>query len=228
MSSAQNGRMPVEPPPTPWRIPTPRRTDREGLVGVGADLAPGTMLSAYRAGAFPMPMHGVLGWFSPDPRAVLPVDGVHVSRSLARSRRRFEVRIDTAFADVVAACGDPARPGGWITADMAAAYDLLHALGWAHSIEVWSDGRLAGGLFGIAIGGLFAAESKFHRVTDASKVAVVALTEHLAAAGDGSSRLVDVQWSSDHLATLGVVEIPRATYLRRLQAALELPSAFDG
>ena len=221
--------VPVEPPPTSWRIPTPRRTDREGLVGIGADLQPGTMLSAYRAGVFPMPMRAMLGWFSPDPRAVLPVDGVHVSRSLARSRRRFDIRIDTAFTDVVAACANPGRPGGWITRDMATAYDTLHELGWAHSVEVWSaDDQLAGGLFGIAVGGLFAAESKFHRETDASKVAVVALADLVAAAGDGGKRLIDVQWSSDHLATLGVVEISRAAYLRRLDAALELASPFDG
>lgn len=220
--------MPAEPPPTTWQIPTPRRTDAEGLVGVGADLAPGTMLAAYRSGVFPMPVQGVLGWFSPDPRAVLPVDAVHASRSLTRSRRRFQVRIDSAFEAVVVACADPARPGGWITPEMVAAYGALHELGWAHSIEVWTpEGRLAGGLFGIAIGGLFAAESKFHHDTGASKVAVVALAELVAAAGDGRDRLVDVQWSSDHLATLGVIEISRAAYLRRLQVALTLPSPFD-
>jgi len=220
--------MPVEPPPSPWRIPTPRRTGAVGLVGVGADLAPGTMLAAYRAGVFPMPVQNVIGWFSPDPRAVLPVDGVHVSRSLARSRRRFQVRTDTAFGEVVSACGEPTRPGGWITAGMVAAYGELHELGWAHSVEVWSqDDHLAGGLFGIAVGGLFAAESKFHRDTDASKVAVVALAELLAAAGNGSDRLIDVQWSSPHLASLGVVEISRTAYLRRLATALDLPSPFD-
>ena len=144
-----------------------------------------------------------------------------------RSRRRFEVRVDTAFGEVVAACGDPARPGGWITPAMVAAYDRLHALGWAHSVEVWTaDGQLAGGLFGIAIGGLFAAESKFHRETDASKVAVAALAELVAAAGDSSDRVIDVQWSSDHLASLGVVEISRTAYLRRLGTALALPSPF--
>jgi len=220
--------MPVEPPPSPWRIPTPRRTSAEGLVGVGADLAPGTMLAAYRAGVFPMPVQNVIGWFSPSPRAVLPVDGVHVSRSLARSRRRFQVRTDTAFGEVVSACGDPTRPGGWITAGMVGAYGELHELGWAHSVEVWSqDDHLAGGLFGIAVGGLFAAESMFHRDTDASKVAVVALAELLAAAGNGSDRLIDVQWSSPHLASLGVVEISRTVYLRRLATALDLPSPFD-
>ncbi len=220
--------MPVEPPPTAWRIPSPRRTDAEGLVGVGADLAPGTMLAAYRSGAFPMPVGRALGWFSPDPRAVLPADDVHVSRSLARSRRRFEMRVDTAFGQVVAACGDRSRPGGWITPAMASAYDALHELGWAHSVEVWSaDDELAGGLFGIAIGGLFAAESKFHRTTDASKVAVAALADLVAAAGDASRRLIDVQWSSPHLASLGVVEITRATYLRRLAGALDPPSPYE-
>lgn len=214
--------MPVEPPPTPWRIPTPRRTDAEGLVGVGADLEPGTLLAAYRSGVFPMPVQGALGWFSPDPRAVLPVDAVHESRSLARASRGFEVRIDTAFAEVVAACADPRRPGGWITAEMSEAYDRLHALGWAHSVEVWSPRGLAGGLFGIGVGGFFAAESKFHHETDASKAAVVALARRMA--GSGPAALVDVQWSSPHLATLGVVEVRRAAYLRLLAAALELES----
>ena len=206
---SHNGGVPVEPPPTSVADPDaaphrPRRAGRgRGRSGAGDDARrlPGRGVSRCRCS-------DVLGWFSPDPRAVLPVDGVHVSRSLARSRRRFEVRIDTAFAEVVAACGDPARPGGWITPDMIEAYALLHTLGWAHSVEVWSaEGTLAGGLFGIAIGGLFAAESKFHRDTDASKVAVVALAELVGAAGDAADRVIDVQWSSDHLATLGVVEI---------------------
>lgn len=217
--------MPVEPPPTTWRIPTPRRTGAEGMVGIGADLEPGTLLAAYRSGVFPMPVQGQLGWFSPDPRAVLPVRDVHESRSLARVSRRFEVRVDTAFAEVVAACGDPGRPGGWITPEMSDAYDRLHALGWAHSVEVWSEHGLAGGLFGIAVGGFFAAESKFHHETDASKVAVVALARRMALVS--ADALVDVQWSSPHLATLGVVEVRRSVYLRRLVGALSLDSPWD-
>jgi leucyl/phenylalanyl-tRNA--protein transferase len=196
------------------------------VVGVGADLEPGTLLTAYRSGVFPMPSDGVLAWWSPEPRAVLPLDGLRVTRSLRKSCRRFEVRVDTAFGEVVAACADPRRPHGWITDDVAQAYSRLHALGWAHSVEAWSvdDGALAGGLYGVAIGGLFAGESMFHRVTDASKVALVGLVSLLREGGHGGGgRLLDVQWLTPHLASLGAIEIPRVEYLRRLSAALSLP-----
>lgn len=216
--------MPIEPPPTRWQLPDPARADPDGVVGVGADLEPGTLLHAYRRGIFPMPLgaDGPIGWWSPDPRGVLPLDGLRVSRSLRRSCRRYEVRVDTAFAEVVGACADPRRGGGWITAPIARAYGRLHDLGWAHSIEAWDGEGLAGGLYGVAIGGLFAGESMFHHRTDASKVALAALMEVLSADG-AAGRLVDVQWRTDHLASLGVVEIPRQTYLARLAAALELP-----
>ncbi len=198
----------------------------EDLVAVGADLAPGTLLAAYSAGLFPMGLgrHGrsPIGWWSPDPRGVLPLDGLRVPRSLAKSCRRFEVRFDTAFADVVRGCADPGRSGRWITRSVAAAYEDLHALGWAHSVECRRDGVLVGGLYGVAVGGLFAGESMFHRETDASKVALVALVEVLRAAGDADRRLIDVQWRTDHLATLGVVEVPREDYLRRLPRALSV------
>ena len=132
---------------------------------------------------------------------------------------------DRAFGDVVAGCADPRRPGGWITPEMRAAYGELHALGWAHSIEVWdAGGTLAGGLYGVEVGGLFAAESKFHRRTDASKVALVALVERLRAAG--GERVLDVQWTTPHLRSLGARDVPRAEYLRRLPAALAAPPAF--
>ena len=201
-------------------------------MGVGADLEPGTILAAYRSGLFPMPVEpGLMGWWSPDPRGVLPLDGLRVSRSLRRSCARFEVRVDTAFPAVVAACADASRSGHWITGEIAAAYVRLHQLGWAHSVEAWSldDGRLAGGLYGIAVGGLFAGESMFHHRTDASKVALVALVELLggpAAAAEG--RLLDVQWRTDHLASLGVIEVDCSTYRRRLARALTLalPPAF--
>jgi leucyl/phenylalanyl-tRNA--protein transferase len=196
-------------------------------VGVGADLEPGTILAAYRTGLFPMPVDdGMLAWWSPEPRGVLPLDGLHVSRSLRKSCARFDVRVDTAFAEVVAACADRARVGHWISDEIAAAYVQLHRLGWAHSVEAWSveDGRLAGGLYGIAVAGLFAGESMFHRRADASKVALVALVDLLgAAAGAAEGRLLDVQWRTDHLASLGVVELDRATYRRRLARALTLP-----
>ncbi|WP_019877722.1 leucyl/phenylalanyl-tRNA--protein transferase [Sporichthya polymorpha] len=225
--------MPVEPEPTPWAFPPVEVADPLGLVGVGADLEPGTLLAAYRSGIFPMPesRRGPMGWWSPDPRGVLPVDGVHVSRSLRRTRRRFTITVNSAFDEVVAACADPRRPHGWISPALRGAYRRLHDLGWAHSVEVrTADGALAGGLFGLAIGGFFAGESMFHRVTDASKAAVAAVGE-LLAAGDGpaAQRLFDVQWTTDHLRTLGSVDVPRPEYLRRLERALELPlpPAFD-
>jgi len=185
------------------------------------------VLAAYRNGLFPMPVEdGLMAWWSPQPRAVLPLDGLRVSRSLRKSCARFEVRVDTAFSAVVAACADSDRPGRWITEDIAAAYVKLHQLGWAHSVEAWSldGGELAGGLYGIATGGLFAGESMFHRRSDASKVALVALVDLLGGpAGAGEGRLLDVQWRTDHLASLGVVEVDRATYRERLAPALRLP-----
>ena len=225
--------MPTEPPPTPWAFPDPRPV-RDDLVGAGADLEPGTVLAAYRAGFFPMPLDpeprrgaALMGWWSPVRRGVLPLDGLHVSRSLRRSLRHFEIRVDTAFEEVLEACADPRREHGWISRDIKAAYLRLHDLGWVHSVEAWRDGELAGGLYGVATAGLFAGESMFHRRTDASKVALAGLVDLLSDEHAGS-RLVDVQWRTDHLATLGVVEIPREEYLARLGRALAvpLPAAF--
>src|SRR5215213_621307 len=219
--------MPIEPAPCAWAFPPPEAADDQGLLALGADLEPGTLLAAYRSGAFPMPVRGVreLPWFSPDPRGVVPLAEFRPSRSLRRSARRFTVSHDTAFADVVAGCADPRRPGGWITPAMRAAYERLHALGWAHSIEVWDEcGVLAGGLYGVEIGGLFAAESKFHVRPDASKVALAALVDRLRAAG--GERVLDVQWTTPHLCSLGARDIPRAEYLRLLAVALPTPPAF--
>ena len=221
---------PVEPPPSAYRFDPLAAPPGEDLVAVGGDLQPGTLLAAYRAGLFPMGVgprgRPPMGWWSPDPRGVLPLDGLRVSRSLRRSVRRFEVRVDTAFEDVVAGCADPGRAGRWITGEVAQAYGRLHRLGWAHSVECWREGRLAGGLYGLAVGGLFAGESMFHRETDASKVALVALVELLARDGD-IRRLFDVQWRTEHLASLGVIEVPRVEYLRRLRIALPCdPPAF--
>jgi leucyl/phenylalanyl-tRNA--protein transferase len=215
--------MPIEPPPTRWRFPPVDVADEHGIVAIGGDLEAGTLLAAYRHGLFPMPVgpDGPLAWWSPDPRGILPLRGLHVSRSLRRSLRRYEIRIDTAFADVMAGCADPSRPGGWITPAFESAYGALHALGWAHSVEAWDGDGLAGGLYGVAIGGLFAGESMFSRRTDASKVALVALVDLLEAAG-GEGRLLDVQWATEHLATLGVDEVPRPAYLARLRRALDL------
>jgi len=180
------------------------------------------MLAAYARGMFPMDLaDGRLAWWSPDPRGVLVPGDVHVSRSLRRSMSAFEFTVDEDFGAVIRACRD-ARPNEvWITADFVDAYERLHEMGWAHSIEVRSAGRLVGGLYGVEVGGLFAAESKFHRVSDASKAAVVHLASALAAAGD--DRLVDVQWRTGHLASLGVTAIARREYLDRLPGLTAVP-----
>lgn len=213
----------IEPPPNTWQFPPPAAADGEGFVAVGADLEPGTLLAAYSRGLFPMPFRGrsagdsQIGWWSPDPRGILPLDGQIASRSLRASRRRFETRLDTSFTEVMTRCGDPSRPHGWINNEFIDAYSRLHALGWAHSIEIWRDDNLVGGLYGVRIGGFFAGESKFHTETDASKVAVVETVEWLRATG---GKLFDVQWCTPHLATLGAVEISRESYLRQLSAAI--------
>jgi leucyl/phenylalanyl-tRNA--protein transferase len=160
-----------------------------------------------------------IAWFSPDPRGVLPLDGLRVSRSLRRSLRGFEVRMDTCFRAVMEACGDLRRPGAWINRDFVDAYGRLHDLGWAHSIEIYrpGDDELVGGLYGIRIGGMFAGESMFHSATDASKAALVHTVDWLRRIG---VTLFDVQWRTPHLASLGVVEIPRTRYLAELHEAL--------
>ncbi|MDE9366411.1 leucyl/phenylalanyl-tRNA--protein transferase [Luteipulveratus sp. YIM 133132] len=218
--------MPVEPPPTTWDLGSARMDVPDDLIAVGADLEPGTVLSAYRLGLFPMGLgaHGrpPIGWWSPVRRGVLLRDDLHVSRSMRRSVRRFEVTVDTRFEDVVAACADPSRSGRWITRDIRAAYGRLHELGWAHSVEVWAGEDLVGGLYGVAVGGLFAGESMFHRSTDASKVAVHAL-HHIVYADGAPERIIDVQWRTPHLATLGVREMSRETYRKALGAALRIP-----
>lgn len=194
---------------------------------MGADLEPGTLLAAYRSGLFPMRIQrdGPLGWWSPDPRGILPLDGMVVHRSLRRATRRFAVTVDTAFTEVMQGCADERRPGGWIDDSFVRAYTVLHELGWAHSVEVWSGAasgpaELVGGLYGVAIGGLFAGESMFHRVRDASKVALLATVEILRG---GGGTLFDVQWRTPHLESLGVVEISRAAYGDRLASALARP-----
>jgi leucyl/phenylalanyl-tRNA--protein transferase len=220
--------VPIEPAPSAWIFPPADTADEHGVVGIGADLEPGTLLAAYRSGLFPMPAgRRRLAWWSPDPRGILPVDGLPVSRSLRKSCARFEVRVDTVFGEVVEACADPRRPHGWITKDIRHAYEKLHRLGWAHSVETWWEGRLVGGLYGVAVGGLFAGESMFHRETDASKVALVALVGLLDPHPD---TLLDVQWTTPHLRSLGAVDVPRSEYLRRLALALRrpLPAAFAG
>jgi len=215
------------PPPAPltpcrFRFPDPARADADGLLAEGGDLEPSTLIAAYRAGIFPWPYeHHELLWWSPDPRAILPLESLHVSRSLARRLRqqRFRVTLNAAFADVIAGCAD--REETWITPALRAAYERLHALGWAHSVEVWSaDGTLAGGLYGVAVGALFSAESMFHRARDASKVALVALVEHARHVG---LTLLDVQVPSEHLTSLGAQTIPRRDYLVRVADAVRQP-----
>ena len=228
------GGPPVEPLPSRYGFgDVAAAGPGEELLGVGADLEPGTVLAAYRAGLFPMPVsrRGAVGWWSPDPRGVLPLGALRVSRSLRVACRRYEIRVDTAYDEVVRACADPKRPGSWIRKDVIAAYRRLHDLGWVHSVEAWTVGadgrdRLAGGLYGVAVGGLFAGESMFHRDRDASKVALVGLVELLGA--DGHERLLDVQWATGHLVSLGAVEVARPAYLAMLAEALPLPQPTMG
>jgi leucyl/phenylalanyl-tRNA--protein transferase len=214
--------MPIEPPPSPWLLPDPALADPgSDVVGIGADLAPGTLLEAYRCGMFAMHVDGgEIGWWSPDPRGVLPIDALRVTKSMRRSAKRFRISVDEAFGEVMLGCGDRPNEERWINDEIVAGFTRLHDLGWAHSVEVWLDDRLVGGLYGVEIGGLFAGESMFHRERDASKVALMALVDRLRAAG--GARLLDVQWVTHHLGTLGAVEIPRIEYLELVRHAVEL------
>jgi len=210
--------MPIEPLPTPWEFPPADAFGPDDLVALGADLEPGTLLAAYRRGLFPMPYsRRRLGWWSPDPRGILPLDGLRVSRSLRKACARLEVRFDTCFETVMRACSRPGLDTSWIDDSFVDAYTRLHELGWAHSVETWSGDRLVGGLYGVRIDGLFAGESMSHTETDASKVALVALVDWLRATG---ATLLDTQWSTPHLASLGVVDVARHEYLDLLADAL--------
>jgi leucyl/phenylalanyl-tRNA---protein transferase len=217
------------PGPSRWRFPDPATAGEDGLVGVGADLEPATLLDAYRQGIFPWPHPGApLPWFSPDPRGVIPLDGVAVARSLRVRLRRcgWETTVDRAFAAVIDACADRPRPSGvrgegtWITPPMRTAYRRLHELGHAHSLEVWDGDELVGGLYGIGVGGVFTGESMFHVATDASKVALVDLVARLVQAG---GRLIDVQVVTPHLASLGARDLPRAEFLALLARVRDVP-----
>jgi leucyl/phenylalanyl-tRNA--protein transferase len=204
-----------------WSFPPPERWPDGDLIAVGGDLEPATLINAYSRGIFPMEVTALrkkLGWWSPDPRGIVPLDGLRVTKSMRQSARRFEVRVDTCFLEVMRACGDPSREDGWITEEFVGAYARLHTLGWAHSVEVFDrDGRLAGGLYGVRIKGLFAGESMFHAQRDASKVALMALIDRM---NESGMRLLDVQWCTTHLASLGAIEVPRGEYLRLVGDAL--------
>ncbi len=187
---------------------------------------PGLLLRAYREGLFPMALEdGDIGWFSPDPRGIIPLDAFHVPARLARVIRsgRFEVRVDTAMTDVIRACAEGREEGTWISEQIVRSYLVLFALGYAHSVEVWREGRLVGGLYGVHQAGAFFGESMFHRETDASKVALAALVDRLRARG---FTLLDTQWVTPHLKRFGAIEIPRAEYLERLADALAQDCTF--
>lgn len=205
-------------PPCPYDFPAAGRARADGVVGIGGDFAPSTVVAAYRQGIFPWPHPEQEHlWFSPDPRAVIELDGLHISRRLARTigQGRFRVTMNAAFDEVVVLCAER-EEGTWITPAYRDGYGALHRLGWAHSFEVWTaDGSLVGGLYGVAIGGLFGAESMFHRVSDASKVAMAALMQRARESGGG---LVDVQVITAHTRRMGAVDISRREYLRRLAA----------
>lgn len=190
------------------------------------------LISAYAGGWFPMAVDGgEIRWFSPDPRGIIPLDGFHVPARLARVVRRglFRIRIDTAFDAVIRACAEAERdrddPGTWISEEIIQSYQMLHARGFAHSVEAWREERLVGGLYGVALRGAFFGESMFHTETDASKVALVALVERLRECG---FVLLDTQWVTGHLEQFGAIEIPRKQYLESLEAALAVqPAPFN-
>jgi leucyl/phenylalanyl-tRNA--protein transferase len=207
--------------PSRFSFPPSSQWGDEDVVAVGGDLEPGTLIAAYRNGLFPMSLQelqGVVVWWSPNPRGILPLDNLRVTRSMRQSAKRYDVRIDTCSHAVIRACADPSRERGWLTEEYIAAYTTLHRLGWAHSIEVFDrDGKLAGGLYGVRIDGLFAGESMFHTQRDASKVALMSLVELMREAG---MTLLDVQWRTDHLESLGAIEVSRGRYLALLAEAL--------
>jgi leucyl/phenylalanyl-tRNA--protein transferase len=213
---------------SPSRFPDPRTGPGDAPLAWGGDLHPATLLDAYRHGIFPWPGgDGTVFWWSPDPRAVIPLDGLRVSRSLRRSLRDGNLRctVDKAFPAVVAACADRPGEGTWITPRLRAAYRGLHDRGFAHSVETWerATGRLVGGLYGVTLGGAFMGESMFHRVPDASKVALVTLVERLRQRG---FLLLDAQVPTVHLRSLGAVELARAEFLGLLERALRVRTSW--
>ena len=221
---SQDGASDRRSAPPPFEGPWPAGED---IVAVGGTLAPALVLDAYRHGVFPFhdASQPVL-WWCPDPRAILPLDGLHVPRRLARRLRQadHEIRVDTVFERVMRACDERRPDGSWIHEGMVEAYTELHRRGHAHCLEVWQEGALVGGIYGVAVGGAFAAESMFHRVRDMSKVALVHLVGRLLARGYG---LLDVQFLTPHLQRFGAIEIKRDEYLQRLRACRDAPVVFS-
>jgi leucyl/phenylalanyl-tRNA--protein transferase len=202
----------------------------QDLIAFSAEFDAPIVLEAYRAGVFPMPLHasgfGEMGWWSPARRGILPLASLRVTRSTRQAAKRYTTTVDEAFEQVLARCSDPSRPHGWIDAEIVRVYTELHRAGRVHSVETWdSVGRLVGGLYGVSLGGLFAGESMFHdpqHGRDASKVALLRLVE-LLFDDHADARVIDVQWRTDHLASLGVIEIDRDEYLGLLDEALAVP-----
>ena len=200
----------------------PADADPFGIVGFGGDLGPARLLAAYSQGVFPMYDEGEpICWWSPDPRAIIELDALHISRRLQRTMRsgKFTVSLNQDFSAIMRACGER-EESTWINSEMLQAYQKLHELGHAHSVEVWHDGQLAGGVYGVSLGGLFAGESMFYRERDASKVGLVFLFERLRTCG---FQLFDTQIINDHTASLGAKEIPRSEYLERLKTIIDKP-----
>ena len=191
------------------------------MIHAPVEIGTPALLGAYRQGYFPMPVRRRIAWFSPNPRGIFLPGNFRITRSLRRSSRHYEVRVNTDFAGVIAACGDPSRPHGWITRSIIEAYTNLHHEGYAHSVEAWDDQGLAGGLYGLSLGGLFAAESMFHRRTDAGKVALLGL-DAIMQTVPGS--IIDTQWTTEHLVSLGAFDIARSNYATLLANSLILPS----
>lgn len=208
-------------------FPDPSEADDDGLLAVGGNLAPETLISAYRQGIFPWSEHPIT-WWSPDPRGILEIDHFSPTRRLLRKMRqgKYAFTRDHAFAQVIHACAEPRadQSGSWLGPDLIEAYIRLHRLGHAHSVECWCEGELVGGIYGVACGGLFAGESMFSRVSDGSKMALTHLVGHLREKG---YTLFDLQAINDHTISLGAIEIPRYEYLARLRQALSIDAGFD-
>lgn len=200
-------------------FPDPCDADENGIVAFGGDLSPSRLMLAYRSGIFPWySKDDPILWWSPDPRLVLDLNDFKLRKSLRKRLKHFEIRFDTAFGDVIRACAAVPRPGQsgtWLQPEMIEAYETLYLMGYAHSVEAWQEGRLVGGLYGVAVGGIFCGESMFAHVSDASKAALAALVSHLKERG---FKLIDAQVPTDHLKSLGAVEISREFFLQLLHA----------